>query len=387
MPSAVSTAPLVLICGEDDFTVKERARAVFEGWRRAAPDADVEIVDASASNSDEAGRSLSRLTEALQTLPFFGSSKLVWFRDCNFLAEDRVSSSRAVTERLAGVTEDLRRLPGEKLRVLISAGKVDRRKVFLKALEKIAAVETYDPLSVSDKDWVAQAELFVRDQLRARDKRMSDEAMNEFVSAVGPNLRELANEVEKLALYAAERPEITAGDVALLTSRHKQTRSFGLAEALGDRDLPRAMRRLDEEFWAIRNRVDRDKSSIGVLYGLIGKVRQLLLLKELIGRGLVQPVGDYQRFKSQLERLPKEQLPEDKRYNPAAINAYILFKALPQAANYSREELVGALERLLVGNVQLVSSGLDEQLLLQQALVAIIGAHRSGRRNTIRARA
>lgn len=248
MPPAVKTTPLMLICGEDDFTVKERARAVFKDWCQSGSDVDQEIVEATALNADEALRSLSRLNEALQTLPFFGSNKVVWFRDCNFLGEDRTSSVRVVTERLATLIEDLKRLPWDKLRLLISAGKVDRRKVFFKGLEKLGTVEGYDPLSVTDKDWAAQAELFVRDQLRARGKDMNDDTVNEFITIVGPNYRELANEVEKLALFAGERPEITSADVACLTSRHKQTKSFGLAEALGDRNLPRALRRLDEEF-------------------------------------------------------------------------------------------------------------------------------------------
>lgn len=386
MPPAVKTTPLMLICGEDDFTVKERARAVFKDWCQSGSDVDQEIVEATALNADEALRSLSRLNEALQTLPFFGSNKVVWFRDCNFLGEDRTSSVRVVTERLATLIEDLKRLPWDKLRLLISAGKVDRRKVFFKGLEKLGTVEGYDPLSVTDKDWAAQAELFVRDQLRARGKDMNDDTVNEFITIVGPNYRELANEVEKLALFAGERPKITSADVACLTSRHKQTKSFGLAEALGDRNLPRALRRLDEEFWAIRNRVDRDKTSIGLLYSLITKVRVLLLLKELIVRGLIKPGGDYNRFKGQIERLPADQLPEDRKYNPAAINAFMLFKALPQTANFTLDELVSAMDRLLACNLRLVSSGLDDELVLQQALVGVIGANQPARRSSAGAR-
>lgn len=386
MPPAAKNTPLMLICGEDDFTVKERARAVFKAWCPSGGDVDQEIVEATALNTEEALRSLSRLNEALQTLPFFGSTKVVWFRDCNFLGEDRISTVRVVTERLAALVEDLKRLPWEKLRLLISAGKVDRRKVFFKSLEKLGTVEAYDPLSVTDKDWTAQAELFVREQLRARGKDMGDEAVNEFITTVGPNYRELANEVEKLALYVGDRADITAADVACLTSRHKQTKSFGLAEALGDRDLPRALRRLDEEFWAIRNRVDRDKTSIGLLYSLITKVRVLLLLKELLARGMIKPGGDYQRFKGQLERLPADQLPADRKYNPAAINAFMLFKALPQAANFTLDELVAAMDRLLACNLRLVSSGLDDELVLQQALVGVIGANRPARRSAVRAR-
>jgi DNA polymerase III delta subunit len=85
----------------------------------------------------------------------------------------------------------------------------------------------------------------------------------------------------------------------------------------------------------------------------------------------VQPDGDYNRFKAQLDRIPREKLPEDKRFNPLAMNPYILFKALPHARRYSTEELVRAMELLLQCNQRLISSALDEKLVLQQTLLEI----------------
>jgi DNA polymerase III delta subunit len=50
----------------------------------------------------------------------------------------------------------------------------------------------------------------------------------------------------------------------------------------------------------------------------------------------------------------------------------VLYKALPQARKYSSNELVQAMDLLLQCNQRLVSSALDETLVLQQALVQII---------------
>jgi len=81
---------------------------------------------------------------------------------------------------------------------------------------------------------------------------------------------------------------------------------------------------------------------------------------------------DYNRFKAQLERVPADQLPTDRRFNPLALNPYVLYKALPQAKKYSLDELVRAMDLLLRCNRRLVSSGLDEALVLQEALVQIV---------------
>jgi DNA polymerase III delta subunit len=116
---------------------------------------------------------------------------------------------------------------------------------------------------------------------------------------------------------------------------------------------------------------DRQKSEIGLLYGLISKIRTMLFLKEMIREKWIRADADYSRFKGQLEKIPPGKLPEDKKFNPLAMNPWMLHKALPHAARYSVEELVRAMELLLNCNRKLVSSALDEKLVLQQTLVEI----------------
>src|SRR5690349_2886635 len=99
--AAKQTAPLVLICGEDEFAVKQRAKELYLDWTQELGGMDHEILDAAVSNSSEALKVLARLREALQTLPFFGSAKVVWLQNCTFLGDERAASSQAVTDALA----------------------------------------------------------------------------------------------------------------------------------------------------------------------------------------------------------------------------------------------------------------------------------------------
>ena len=370
-PAAKSTAPLTLVFGEDDFAVKQRARQVYQQWTEELGGMDHEIVDAAVTNSEQALRALAKLREALQTLPFFGGGKVIWFQNCNFLADDRTSSSSAVTETLGEVAQELKEFAWQNVRLLISAAKVDKRKVFYKTLDKLGSVETFAAWSVDDKDWAGQAELWANKAIRARKKEISDEALAELISRTGPNARLLETEVEKLSLYVGDRHEIGMEDVVAICTRNKMARAFALGDALGDRDLPRLLKRLDEELWEAK--FDKDKSEIGLLYGLISKVRALLLLKEMLREGWIKPDADYTRFKGQLERVPADQLPADRRFNPLALNPYVLYKALPQVKQYSQSELVRAMDLLLDCNRRLVTSGTEKSLVLQQALVQIAG--------------
>jgi len=360
----------VLVCGEDDFAVKQRAKQIYLEWTEELGGMDHEIIDASVSNSGEALKALAKLREALQTLPFFGSGKVIWLKDCNFLSDER-AATQDVTASLAELADEFKEFSWQNVRLLISAGKADKRKVFYKALDKLGSVESFAGWSVDDRDWASQVESWAREALRSRQKEISDEALAELIGRVGPNARQLDNEVEKVALYVGDRKKIEFEDVATVCTRNKMARAFALGDALGDRDLPRLLARLDEAVWEVK--LDPQKSEIGLLYGLISKVRAMLLLKEMLREGWVKPDMDYKRFKAQLERVPKDQFPEDRRFNPLAINPFVLFKALPQVKLYSEAELIRAMDLLFECNYRLVSSSLEESLVLQQALVQIVG--------------
>ena len=367
---ATKVPPLSLVCGDDEFALKKRAREIYRQWSDELGGTDHEIIEATVSTSGDALATIAKLREALQTLPFFGSGKVVWLRDCNFLGDERAASAQAVSETLNEVADELKNFKWQNVRLLISAGKVDRRKTFFKTLDKIGMVESFAGLSADDKDWVERAEVTARTAVRERKKEISEEALAELVSRVGPNARQLENEIEKLCVFAGERRKIEFADVAAVCTRNKTARAFALGDALGDRDLPRLLNRLDEELW--ETKFDPKKSEIGLLYGLISKVRAILLLKEMLREGWIKPEADYNRFKAQLDRVPAGKLPADKRFNPLALNPYVLYKALPQVRKYSQSELIRAMDLLLRCNQRLVGSGLEEALVLQQALVQIV---------------
>lgn len=371
-PVAKPDAPAVLICGEDDFAVKQRAKELYQKWSAELGGEDHEIIEATVSNSGEALRVIGKLREALQTLPFFGGGKAIWLRDCNFLGDEKTAASAAVTEALTELAQELKEFQWQSVRMLVSAGKVDKRKTFYKTLEKIGRVESFDGWSVDDKDWAGQAELMADKLIQTRGKKIGDDALAELVARIGPQPRQLANEAEKLCLYVGDRAEITEVDVNAVCIKNKISRAFALGDALGNRNLIALLRCLDEALWEMQ--FDKQKSEIGMLYGMISKVRALLMLKEMIREGWIKAGGDYNGFKSQLERVPASKLPSDKKYNPLALNPYVLFKALSQVRNYSETELVRAMDLLLQANQRLVSSALDERIVLQQTLVQIVGA-------------
>ena len=374
-PAAKAGSPVALICGEDEFAVKQRAKQLYQQWTEELGGMDHELIEASVTKSGDALKAIARLREALQTLPFFGTGKVVWLRDCNFLGDERAAQTRDVTDTLGELAQELKNFSWGQVRLLVSAGKVDKRKVFYKVLDKLGRVEAFEALSVESKDWAGQCEFRARSAIKERGKTIAETALTELVARVGPNFRQLDSEIEKLTLYVGDRKEISGADVAAVCVRNKLARAFALADALGDRQLSQLLRRLDEELWDLQ--FDKAKSEIGMLYGLVSKVRAMLLLKEMIREGWVKADADYSRFKSQLDQIPPDRFPTGKKFNPLAMHPFMLHRALAQAKNYTSAELVRAMDLLLRCNQRLVSSGLDEAIVLQQTLLQIVGPGRA----------
>src|SRR5947209_4021923 len=119
MPAPAKPSPsLMLVGGDDDFAVKQRAKEIYQHWCAELGGMDHEIIDASVGNSGEALTAIGRLREALQTLPFFGSGKAVWLQDCNFLGDERAAGTKAVTEALAELAQELKDFSWSSVRLL-----------------------------------------------------------------------------------------------------------------------------------------------------------------------------------------------------------------------------------------------------------------------------
>lgn len=368
--SALPAQPLVLIHGDDDLAVFHRARQIYQGWCVDADGMDHETLDANVANAGEAVKTLARLFEALQTLPFFGGAKVIWFKGCNFLGDDRTAKAGEVSSGLADLAAELKALEWDNLKLIISAAKVDRRKSFYKALAKLGHAEPFEALTIDDRDWAGKAAPMVTAKMRELGVKLDYQALNELVQFVGPDRRALHSECEKLALYVGDRGTATTADVATIVTRGKHARAFALGDALGDRKLAVLLRCLDDELWTMRG--DKGRTVIGLLYGLVSKMRSLLFAREMISAGWVRPGGRYPEFKTQLERVPDDAFPKERRINPLSLNPYVLFRAADQARNWTRDELIRALELLLTCNRRLVSSSLDNAFILQQTLAQIL---------------
>src|SRR5215472_6461428 len=141
------TANTYAVVGSDEAEVKHVAAELAEKLTPSdAGDFGLEVIDGAADNAEQAVARISSAIEALQTLPFFGSTKVVWLKNANFLGDDQKARSMAVQSALERLSELLEAGFGSDVIFLLSATEVDKRRLFYRTLVKRAEVQVFDRL-------------------------------------------------------------------------------------------------------------------------------------------------------------------------------------------------------------------------------------------------
>ena len=365
---ARKSASVYAVVGSDESAVKTAASELAAKLAPAdAGDFGVETIDGCADNADQAAARIHATIEALQTLPFFGGGKLVWLKNVNFLADNKLGGAAAVHEALEELRAVLESDFGGEVKFLLSAPEVDKRRSFYKALAKQAELQVFDKLDSSRGDWQEAATGLVQSLGRKYRLQFDDEALDLFVLFTGGDTRTIGSELEKLDLFlGAKERQVTLEDVRTLVTLSRGGVIYELGHALAARNLDQALK-------LVRRLLDQRETAIGILLASIfPTVRNLLLAKDLMQRHrLPRPSAPFS-FISILNRLPAEATAHLPRKKDGSINGYALGIAAVQAHRFETEQLVAGLEACLAANLQIVTSQLDHELILNQVVVKLL---------------
>jgi len=347
-------AKIYAVVGSDDAEVKRTAAELAQKLKPAdAGDFGLEIIDGAADNADQAAARIRSTIEALQTLPFFGSEKLVWLKNANFLGDDQKARSAAVQAALEGLAETIDGGFGCEITFLASAVDVDKRRSFYKSLAKRAEVQIFDKLDSSRGGWEEEATEMVRTRAKKRELQFE---------------REIENELEKIETFLGEERRVNVGLVRELVPLTREGVIFDLSNALAERDLERALE-------LVRQLLDQGESAIGILLvAILPTVRNLLLAKDLMERHrLARPHVPFP-FISAVNRLPADAIAHLPRKKDGTVNAYTLGIAAQNAHRFSTEQLIAGMQACLAANLQLVTTQLDHELILTEVVVKLLVA-------------
>jgi len=284
----VSVPAVQLFLGES--LLRERA---FQGAiqrLRAQPDLGAHVLEAGAATP-------AGLQEILFAPSLFEPGCWVLLRRADELNEPKA---------LVALLE--RGLP-ERTYLLLEADKLDKRGALYKWIKSNGKVHEFEPL----KRNTLPGQL--KRLLEERGVRLEREAFQYLASAVPQDLRAVAGEVDKLALYGGGRP-LGLAEVQGLVFGGQQANVFAFLDACGARER--------EALPLLQRLLDSGEEASKLFYMLANHVRSLLSLRSLLDEGL--PQGQI---------APR-----------VGLAPWMVKRRLSQVQRWSQAELIAALNRL-----------------------------------------
>jgi len=328
--------PVYLIYGKEPFLVEELFREIRQA--AVAP----ETADFNYTVVQPGPDQLAQALGLAQTQPFFAERRLVVVRDCPVFNARRKQEGEEEGEGQKGAAVDelllayLKRPVPFTCLVFLSGDTVDSRKKVTKAVAAAGAVVECQPLNEQD------AAMWAEHRALLYGKRMGSQASAMLVEKLGPNLRMLDTELQKLAMYVGDAPGVTPQDVDAVVGGIAETAIYHLTEAVVLKQRARAMALLEQVLLEVDH-------PLQVETALINKFRQLLTVKALVSRGV--PVTEGPAL-AKMHPYPYKKLAGHVRFVP-------------------REEIVGGLQKLLAADLA-IKSGADPKLMLETVVVELM---------------
>lgn len=311
-------APLYYIYGEEEFLVERAVQRFVESI--VAP--DFKDFNYSVFYGKEVRG--EQIVDSAMTLPMFDERRVILVKRADEMSAD------AFEQLLTYL-----RNPSPQSCVVFQGVKTDQRRKFFQELKKSDLLVEFKKM----KD--DQLAAFIRREAEQRGKRLEPAAAEMMVYYTGNNLRELIAQLGKLVSYCGDRPTIAPDDVRAMASDTKIDSVFELAEAMGRRNLDKAMRQLQT--------VLRDSDAPFMLVGALARhFRQLCVIRALM----------------------QKKIPSDEIGRQAKVNPYFLKGLLEQARNFKPDDFAGIFTRLHEVDVEMKSGG-RQQILLEMLVFSV----------------
>lgn len=260
---------VVIIWGEEGYYKEKITKAVVQTTFAAVAERDKEIV------VFDKELPLKELETAINSYPFFSGKNMVLIKDPKILKQDKQQESETRKEQQMQLAELLSNLP-DFCQIICTVPKLDKRSKFYKTLLPIAAiVESKTIKSYNLRPWLdEQAALY-----GCMWEYGAAELVVEYMAAAdNVPLLLLANEIEKLAIYAGTRKKWTRQDVEAIFSELPEVSIFALTNAIAEKKTEETLTLLALE--------EKRGTNVLKVAGIVSsQIRKLWQVKELMEAG------------------------------------------------------------------------------------------------------
>lgn len=317
----------------------------FYGLEQYLMEEYIKLIEKSVLSDDERDFNLNRydlketpiqqVIEDAETFPFMAERRMVRASNAFFLTSGRTTGT--VEQDVESLLRYLENPPDYTVLVIDIAGdKPDDRKKVVKALKKHAVSVECAPLKEGELvGWIQK-------QAKRNHVEIESSAVTSLLSTTGSNLRNLKQEIEKMALYVGEGGTINLHVVSLLASRQIEQNIFQLVDFTARREKGSALRMYYD---LLMNK----EEPIKILVLLARQFRILLQIKVLSNQG-----------------YSPQQMAQTLGLRP-----FVMKKAYDQARFFTEKELSSILQRLAEEDYRIKTGKVDKNLALELFIMSL----------------
>lgn len=219
MVSCYAMRVIQTLSGENAFSLQLELHQLVVSFVAEYGDMALQQLDGEETNYDH-------MREALQSMPFLASKKLVVLRN--------PSAQKEFSDKAADLLEEV----GDETDIIIVEPKLDKRSSYYKYLKAHTDFKEYHELDVSGlAQWLTRQAAAQQGTLSLSDARY-------LVERCGAHQQLLSSELQKLLLYDEH---VTRSTIDLLTEPNPQSTIFQLLDALFAGNTKRATELYDEQ--------------------------------------------------------------------------------------------------------------------------------------------
>ena len=397
-------APIYLIAGEEAFLVTETVKKLLDllldpGSR----DFNLDIFDGSQI-------SVREILSAVEVYPVIADWRVVLVNDPDFLQPTSTNNSISPTPEPIEDAEDLDTVGAEivdplftgtpaeptepaivgvddfidldpaerflswltgilpKFSVLILAcrHKIDARSRIVKEIRRLGQyVEFPQTDRPTQNDPLFQQ---VKEQVTKAGKQISFSTYNLMRQRTGQDAHLIFQELEKAIAYVGDRERIEDKDIRGLITEIANESIFALTDAVGRKNVSHAL-------LSLHRLLKSGEAAIKVNALIARQIRLLLQARLLVEEKLLQEEAgrsNYQVFNQRvfqpLAEKVSHRLPESAQLNLLKQNPYAAYKIAQSLRFFGQVELENALESVLQADIELKSSSLPTEQILEELI-------------------
>lgn len=286
---------IYLFFGEDHYSSQQKLNHWRQEFIKKYGDLNYQLFEGENFTTDQ-------FSEAINTVPFLSEKKLIIVRD--FLRDGAENDRKEIAEKLENVSEYC-------VLIFIEHEKPDARTALFKKLNKIGqAVE----FSLPEKHELIQ---WIQKEMNKKNSSMQEHEATLLAEIVGPNLWQLSHELEKIALYAKEKP-IDAEAIENLASKNISSSIFQLTDYVAQKNAKLSIKTLQAL-------IHSGEDLFQIFFMIIRHFRILLLVQACIKKN-----------------LDRQQIIQKTREHP-----YAIMTAMKQCKNFTEQKLTEIYQQLL----------------------------------------